>query len=58
MCPLVGYVASVGVDGGRFVGTVSFKREEETGVTIPMFTNRLDAKQPPSVTGGVETFVV
>lgn len=58
MCPLVGYVASVGVDGGRFVGTVSFKGEEETGVTIPMFTNRLDAKQPPSVTGGVETFVV
>lgn len=56
--PLVGYIASVGVDGGHFVGTVSFKGEEEAGITIPMFTNRLDAKQPASVTGGVETFVV
>lgn len=58
MNPLVGYIASVGVDGGHFVGTVSFKGEEEAGITISMFTNRLDAKQPASVTGGVETFVV
>lgn len=58
MCPLVGYIGSVGVDGGHFVGTVSFKGEEEARVTIPVFTNRLDAKQPSSVTGGVETFVV
>lgn len=56
--PLVGYVASIGVDGGCFVGTVSFKGEEEPGVTFPVFTDRLDAKQPASVTGGVETFVV
>ena len=58
MCPLIGYVAGVGVDGGHFVSTVSFKGEEEAGVTIPVFTDRLDAKQPASVTGGVETFVV
>lgn len=56
--PLVGHVASIGVDGGHFVGTVSFKGEEEARVTVPVFTNRLDAKQPASVTGGVETFVV
>lgn len=58
MCPLVGYIARVGVDGGHFVGTVSFEGEEEARVTIPMFTDRLDAKQPASVTGGVETFVI
>lgn len=58
MCPLVGYVASVGVDGGRFMSTVSFEGEEETGVTISMFANRLDTKQPASIAGGVETFVV
>lgn len=56
--PLVWYVASIGVDGGRFVGTVSFKGEKETRVTIPMFTDRLDAEKPPSVTGGIEAFVV
>lgn len=39
MCPLVGYIACVGVDGGRFVSTVGFEGEEETGVTIPMLTN-------------------
>lgn len=58
MCPLVGYVASIGVDGGHFVGPVSFKGEEEAGVTVPVFTNCLDAKQPATVTGGIETFVV
>lgn len=58
MCPLVGYVASIGVDGGHFVGTISFEGEEEAGVTVPMFTNCLDAKQPATVTGGIETFVV
>lgn len=56
--PLVGYVTSVGVDGGRFVGTVSFKGEEEAGVTVGVFADRLDAKQPASVTGGIEAFVV
>lgn len=58
MGPLVRYVVSVGVDGGHFVGTVSFKGEEEARVSIPVFTNCLDTKQPASVTGGVETFVV
>ncbi len=58
MRPLVGYVASVRVDGGHFVGAVSFEGEEEARVTIPVFTNRLDAKQPAAVTRGVETFVV
>lgn len=58
VCPLVGHVASVGVDRGHFVGTISFKGEEETGVTVPMFTNCLDSKQPTTVAGGVETFVV
>lgn len=58
MCPLIGYVASIGVDGGHFVGTISFKREEEARVTIPVFANWLDAKQPASITGGVETLVV
>lgn len=58
MCPLVGSITSVGVDGGHFVGTVRFERKEEAGITIPVFTNRLDAKQPASVTRGVETFVV
>lgn len=58
MCPLVGYVASIRVDGSHFVGTVSFKGEEEAGVTVSMFTNCLDAKQPTTVTGGIKTFVV
>lgn len=58
MRPQVGHVASVGVDGGRFVCTVSFKGEEETGVTIPVLTDGLDAQQPPSVAGSIETFVV
>lgn len=58
MCPLVGYVASIGVDGGHFVGTISFKGEKEARVTIPVFTNCPDAKQPASITGGVETFVI
>lgn len=58
MYPLVGYVASVGVDGGHFVGAVSFKREEEARVTVFMFTNRLYAKQPATITGGIEAFVV
>lgn len=40
------------------MGTISFEGEEEAGVAIPMFTNRLDAKQPASVIGGVETFVI
>lgn len=58
MRPLVGHITSVRVDGGHFVGAISFKGEEEAGVTIPVFTNRLDAKQPATVTGGVKTFVV
>ncbi|TNN83175.1 hypothetical protein EYF80_006508 [Liparis tanakae] len=29
MCPLVGYIASVGVDGGHFVGTTAFPRSGE-----------------------------
>lgn len=58
MNPLVGYVASVGVDGSHFVGTVSFKGKEEAWVTVPMFTNCLDAKQPATITGGIKAFVV
>lgn len=58
MSPLVGHIASVGVNEGRFVCTISFKGEEETGVTVPIFTDGLDAKQPASVAGGVETFVI
>lgn len=58
VCPLVGHVASIGVDGGCFVCTVSFKGEEETRVTISVFTDGLNAQQPASVTGGIETFVV
>lgn len=58
VCPLVRYVASIGVDGSHFVGTVSFKGEKEARVTVPMFTNCLDAKQPATVTGGIEAFVV
>jgi len=55
---MVGYVTSIGVDGSHFVGTIRFKREEESWVTVPMFTNCLDAKQPASVAGGIEAFVV
>lgn len=58
MCPLVGHVTNIRVDGSRFVSTVSFKGEKESRVTVSMFTNRLDTKQPTSVTGGVEAFVV
>lgn len=58
MCPLVGYVANIGVDRRCFVSTIRFQGEEEAWVTVPMFTNCLDAKQPTSVTGGVETLVV
>lgn len=38
--------------------TVSFKGEEETRVTIPVLTDGLDAQQPTSVAGSIETFVV
>lgn len=58
VCPLVGNVARIGVNGGRFVCAVSFKGEEETGLTIPMFTDGLNAQQPTSVAGGIKTFVV
>lgn len=56
--PLVRNVASVGVDGGHFVSAVGFEGEEEARVTVPMLTYGLDAQQPASVTGGVETFVI
>lgn len=58
MCPLVWDIASIWVDGGHFVGAISFKGEEEAGFTVPMFTNGLDAKEPATITGGIETFVV
>lgn len=58
VCPLVGYVASIGVDGRHFVRAVSFKGKKEAGVTVSLFTNCLDAKQPATVTGGIEAFVV
>lgn len=58
MHPLVGYVASIGVDGGHFVSTVSFEREENTGVTVTVFTYCPDAKQPTTVTGGIEALVI
>lgn len=58
MRPLVGRVTDIGVDGGCFVGTVSFERKEEARVTVSLFTNSLDAKQPASVTGSIEAFVV
>lgn len=58
MCPLVWYITSVGAHWGHFVGTVSFKGEEEAGIAVAVFTIRLDAKQPASVTGGIKAFVV
>lgn len=58
VCPLVGHVTGVGVDGGRFVCAVSFQGEEETRVPIPVLTDGLDAQQPTPVAGGIETFVV
>ncbi|PWA26709.1 hypothetical protein CCH79_00000959 [Gambusia affinis] len=52
------YITNISVDGGHFVSTVSFERKEELRIAVSMFTNSLDPKQPTSVTGGVETFVV
>lgn len=40
------------------MGTVSFKGEEEAWIAVAVFTIRLDAKQPASVTGGIKAFVV
>lgn len=58
MCPLVGYVTSIGVYRSHFVGAVSFKGEKEAGFSVSIFAHCLDAKQPASVTGGIEAFVV
>lgn len=58
ICPLFRYITNISVDGGHFVSTVSFEWKEEPRIAVSMFTNSLDPKQPTSVTGGVETFVV
>lgn len=58
MYPLVGHITDIRVDEGRFVSAVGFEGEEESRVTVSIFANRLDTKQPTSVTGGIEAFVV